>query len=323
MINYELTADFGVGFEWDGLPAGLTTVEGNTRKLIGGSALASGTYTPVMRAINYNGEDSETLTIVVASPPFSNTKSLIFQNNDYLSAVANTSNPLYRASNGAGAADAWTISAFFKGGTSNNKEQTILMFGGASQSNDARVQLFWDNSNGDQHICLQYGSDNNKLELRTPDLSALPNLWIHILVTYDGGTTGSSSGSLADYYSRFSIYIGGVNVSLTKSHANYGSTTEIKGDYFRVGRNGSSNDTLRNSCKLDELALWDTDQSANIAAIYNAGVPHDLAALASTPVHWWRFGDGDTYPVAQDGIGSLDLTLTNMTPSSFVNDVPI
>ena len=31
-INYTLTADFGVGYEWAGLPAGLVAVNGNVRK---------------------------------------------------------------------------------------------------------------------------------------------------------------------------------------------------------------------------------------------------------------------------------------------------
>jgi hypothetical protein len=30
-LNYELTADYGVGYEWDSLPAGVVTVEGNVR----------------------------------------------------------------------------------------------------------------------------------------------------------------------------------------------------------------------------------------------------------------------------------------------------
>ncbi|HHZ95305.1 MAG TPA: hypothetical protein EYN67_07060, partial [Flavobacteriales bacterium] len=44
-INYELTAVGGVGYEWENLPAGIVTVEGNTRKLVG-SIAADGVYTP-------------------------------------------------------------------------------------------------------------------------------------------------------------------------------------------------------------------------------------------------------------------------------------
>ena len=81
-LNYELTADFGVGYEWDlSSVSGVTTVEGNVRRLIGGSGLVVGTYFIPVKAINYNGEDSQTLTLNVSAPPFSNTLSVEFQNN--------------------------------------------------------------------------------------------------------------------------------------------------------------------------------------------------------------------------------------------------
>ena len=71
IINYELTANFGVGYEWDlSSVSGITTVEGNIRKLIGGSALSAGTYNIPVKAINYNGEDSETVVLNVSNPPF-------------------------------------------------------------------------------------------------------------------------------------------------------------------------------------------------------------------------------------------------------------
>jgi len=52
VINYELTATGGVGYEWENLPVGLVTVEGNVRKLVG-SIAADGVYTPTMKAVNY------------------------------------------------------------------------------------------------------------------------------------------------------------------------------------------------------------------------------------------------------------------------------
>ena len=43
-LNYELVATKGVGYEWSNLPSGVVNVEGNMRKLIGGSTLTAGTY---------------------------------------------------------------------------------------------------------------------------------------------------------------------------------------------------------------------------------------------------------------------------------------
>ncbi len=128
-INYELIANYGVGYEWDNLPSGLVTVDGNVRKLVG--SLTAGTYTPTMKAVNYFGEDVETLTINVANPPFANTKSISFQTFDYLSAFASIlSSVLGRASNGSGASDAWSIALWQKGGTyTGGQKQTLFFFG--------------------------------------------------------------------------------------------------------------------------------------------------------------------------------------------------
>jgi hypothetical protein len=33
---------------------------------------------------------------------------------------------------------------------------------------------------------------------------------------------------------------------------------------------------MRNNCRIDELAIWDSDQSSNASDIYNSGVPVDF-----------------------------------------------
>ena len=92
-------------------------------------------------------------------------------------------------------------------------------------------------------------------------------------------------------------------------------------DNFRVGRFNVANH-MRNGAKVDELAVWDSDQSSSISDIYNSGDPFDLTSLSTPPVHWWRMGDGDTFPVLEDSIGSADFTMRNMTVADIVNDVP-
>ena len=322
-LNYELTSTGGVGYEWDNLPTGVVNVEGNVRKLIGGSTLAAGTYTPTMRAVNYFGVDEETLTITVSNPPFSNTKSVNFVNQDYLSATANTSNPFYRAPNGAGASDAWSVSFWFKGGTSTNHNQTIAAFGGNDTANEGQVWIKYNGQlSSSDRLVLQYGSDNNRLILETPTGSITPGVWEHWVVTYDGGTTGSASGSLSSYYGRFSIYKNGVSQTTTNSHNNFGWSGSIPAELFFVGRRPGAGSYMRNNCRVDELALWGSDQSSNVSSIYNSGTPHDLSLLGTAPDHWWRMGDGDTFPTIQDNVGSLDFTMNNMTAADIVSDTP-
>ena len=107
------------------------------------------------------------------------------------------------------------------------------------------------------------------------------------------------------------------------SNSNFGYTGGLDPDNFRVGRYASGN-YMQNGCKVDELAIWDSDQTANISSIYNSGVPHDLSLLGTQPKHWWRMGDGDTYPNLQDNGTEANCTFVmyNMTSADIVSDVP-
>jgi hypothetical protein len=326
IINYELTADFGVGYEWDlSNVTGLTTVEGNIRKLVGGSSLSAGTYNIPVKAINYNGEDSETIVLTVSNPPFANTKSVRLNQNDWLGANAGIlQNVLGRTGNGSGSGDAWTISFYFKAGTSSNTNQTIFFFGGASTNNDNHIRIrYRGNSTTNRNISFQYGSTFNNLVLTTSVGSIQSNVWNHILISYDGGTTGSASGGVNNYYSRFKIFINGVQNSTTNTNSNFGNSSALNAINLRVGRYSSGN-YLRNNCKIDELAIFDSDQSGNISSIYNSGTPLDLSTLGTQPKHWWRMGDEDTYPFLQDSGTEANciFVMNNMTAADIVNDTP-
>ncbi|MCP4089922.1 MAG: LamG domain-containing protein [Gammaproteobacteria bacterium] len=318
-LNYELLADYGVGYEWDLSNAlGVTTVEGNIRKLVGGSGLAAGTYNIPVKAINYNGEDNETIVLTVSTPPFANTKSIQFNNSDYLGAnAALLDGILGRSGNGSGSGDAWTISFWLKP-TNSSTGRVLFYYGSNDTTNGGIVEIRLTSSN---KLRLQYGSNNNYIRLQSP--SALtPSVWQHITYTYNGGTTGASSGDISNYYSRFKLFINDVNQNTNNSHGNYGWSGAISGQNLRVGKLVSGN-TL-NGEKIDELAIWGSDQSANVSDIYNSGTPFDLSTLTTGPNHWWRMGDGDTYPNLQDSGSAANcvFVMYNMTSSDIVSDVP-
>lgn len=320
-INYELIASYGVGYKWDNLPAGLVVPSNNEQKLIGVIADGPGTYSVTMTAVNYYGVDTKTLTIIVATPPFSNTRSVQFNNQDYLGANASLlSGVLGRNSNGSGASDAWTISLFFKPSTSTNG-QTIFYFGDNDAANGGYINIRFIGQT--DRIRLQYGSNNNYLRFQSGASAVTAGTWHHLMFTYDGGSTGAASDQMATYYGRFKVFIDGVNVisSGNWSHNNFGNTGGIDADNLRVGRFTSGN-YMRDGCKVDELAIWDSDQSANISDIYNSGTPHDLSDLTEAPEHWWRMGDGDTYPHIVDNIGTADFVMYNMTAQDITTDAP-
>jgi hypothetical protein len=68
--------------------------------------------------------------------------------------------------------------------------------------------------------------------------------------------------------------------------------------------------------ELDNAALWDSDQSSNISAIYGGGTPPDLTSLS--PVAWYRFNEGSG-TTAIDSVGSNNGTISGATYST---DVP-
>jgi len=318
-LNYELTADYGVGYEWDlSNVSGVTTVEGNVRKLVGGSSLATGTYNIPVKAINYNGEDSETIVLTVSTPPFSNTKSVQFDNQDYAGAnAALLDSTLGRSGNGSGSSDAWTISFWVKP-TNSSSGRVVFYYGSNDTTNGGIIEIRLTSSN---KLRLQYGSNNNYIRLQSPN-ALTSNVWQHVIYTYNGGTTGASSGDINNYYNRFNLFIDGVSQTTNNSNSNYGWSGAISGQNLRIGKLVSGN-TL-NGEKIDEFAIWDSDQNANVSDIYNSGVPFDFSTLTTEPKHWWRMGDGDTYPYLQDNGTEANCVfqMYNMTSANIVNDVP-
>lgn len=319
-LNYELVATKGVGYEWANLPSGVVNVEGNVRKLIGGSNLSVGTYSITAKAINYFGEDTETITLNVSAAPYSNTKSVNFENQDWMGANANLLDGILgRSSNGSGSSDSWTISFWFKGSTAS-QGQTIFYFGSQDVANQGYIQVMQINSSGNKLLRVKYGTNNNNLRLQTAAGTISEGTWQQVVICYDGGTTGSDQASLNNYYGRFKVYIDGTLMTTNNSHSNFGYTGSVVGQNLRVGRFSSGN--YMRGCRVDELAVWDSDQSSNISDIYYSGVTQDLSALTEPPSHWWRMGDGDTYPNIQDNIGTATFVMNNMTAADIVTDAP-
>ena len=76
---------------------------------------------------------------------------------------------------------------------------------------------------------------------------------------------------------------------------------------------------------MDEVAVWNINLSSDdITRLYNSGNPTDLLsdATSTSLLHWWRMGDGDTFPTILDSKGSNNGTMINMEVGDIVNDVP-
>jgi hypothetical protein len=124
--------------------------------------------------------------------------------------------------------------------------------------------------------------------------SASTGVWYHYAFTQ------STAGGAITFYRN------GSSVAAT----GYGSGA---GDlvFDSQGKHGS----IYMAGKIDEIAIWDSDQSSNISTIYNSGSADDLSSL--NPTHWWRNGDfeGGTGGSVNDqgSDGSLDGTINGAT----------
>lgn len=312
-INLMVAATGGVGFEYSSLPTGLAVNSLNRRNVIGSIATA-GTYTFDVTAVNHFGSVTQTVTLNVSSS-FSNTKGVSFGTSMYLGAnAALLDATLGRSANGAGSGDAWTISLWVKPATISGG-QTIFYYGSADTTNGGLLDLRITSSG---KLRFQYGSANNHIRLTSTNVEFSANTWTHLLVSYDGGTTGASSADVNNYYGRFGVYIDGAQITTVNTHNNYGWSGAVSGQNLRVGRLSSGN-YLTSGTKVEEIAIWSSDQSGNVSAIYNSGTPFDLTTLTTGPAHWWRMGDGDTYSVIQDNVGTAHFVMYNMTASNIVN----
>ena len=102
---------------------------------------------------------------------------------------------------------------------------------------------------------------------------------------------------------------------------NGGYSGSINPDNFRVGRlDGATTSSYLLDGIVNQVSIWGTDESANLAAIYNSGVAHDMSALASPPLHNYDIEASITTVV--DDIGSANLTGYNFTSSDLVSDIP-
>ena len=82
--------------------------------------------------------------------------------------------------------------------------------------------------------------------------------------------------------------------------------------------------------RVDEVAFWTDDQSANIADIRDTtlGTPKNLGDMTTQPTHWWRMGDypgdynsGSGTSITDQGIGTSN-TASFQNGPNFSLDIP-
>jgi hypothetical protein len=343
VLNYELTGTNIVSVVWTNLPTGIAPVIGNIFKIIGGSALSAGTYNFTVEAINYYGSVTASISLSI-SASYTNTKSFNpgSGSNAYFQKTAvgvENNTPLYRAAGNTG--PAWSVFGWLKNNAASTAWKPVFYFGdyssGAGGTNLGRVRFHnristtWPYNTIE--LYFSYGlatyPDVNLIKFSGLAAGVSKNTWFSFMVVYDGGNTNTGSATSSN---PFSIYINGVQLSpsWTVVGGGYGGSIEYISGFDKsqvnIARGEATGVTkYANVTFFDEMALWQSDESSNVATFHNSGTPIDLTSY--NPYAYYRFGDAPTdisgYPIMEDvGTTGTDLTAYNGTVADYVSDVP-
>lgn len=151
-----------------------------------------------------------------------------------------------------------------------------------------------------------------------------------------GAVTNGIAGSITTntwYHTVFTVkniggtYTGNLWLNGVKQGSNVTvSNNTDAGTTARIGA-GSNAGAAANPYKgnVDEVTFWSVGMTqAEVTALYNSGHPANpnSHSQAANLIHWWRMGDGDTFPVLTDNKGSVSATMTNMAVTAIVTTVP-
>ena len=259
-----------------------------------------------------------TVTVTVAQVAYTNSKSLNLNgSSNWLQGNPVNLTALERATNGDG--NAWTISMWVKP-NNNTSNQTLLVYGAGDDYNGGAITV---KQSGGTSLVLNYGTVYNNIILVAGN-SFVANTWQHVMITFDGGTTGVDSNLSTDYYSRFNIYIDGVLKTPVGVASNNGYDGVISGanpsdNIFRIGRASNVHNNYFGGI-INQVAIWDTDQTANVSTIYNSGATQNLSSLTTAPTNYYEIETSVT--TITDIEGSANLTGYNFSNTDLVTDTP-
>lgn len=178
-----------------------------------------------------------------------------------------------------------TISMWVKPADVANGNDGLIL--GLRTSNSDKIEI---NTNGT--IMSFKVNGTNRQTAVSPAI--VDDQWQHLLVT-------RISNTLQWYY----------------NGSTWGSSSTISGniELDSIGYFNNGSKTFKG--ELDDIAIWNTDQTTNVSTIYNGGVPGDISSLS--PLHWWKFNEGSGTNVIDSGTGGNNGTINGATYST---DVP-
>jgi hypothetical protein len=185
----------------------------------------------------------------------------------------------------------------------------IFQIGRGSTALNSQVEMWLYEGNR-----IQADINTSSVFIRGDISSITYGSWNHIALVINGGASSNVD--------KGKIYVNGVNETTSQNLSSF-STFPNASDELYIGETetGHYNPFQGN---IDEMAIWVGEElsASDISTLYNSGLPTNLSSFSTPPNHWWRNGDGDTFPTIEDQIGSYDLTMTNMVSGDIEEDVP-
>lgn len=202
---------------------------------------------------------------------------------------------MIRASNGDG--NAWSVSFWIWPKTSGSG--TILYYG---RFDAGAVSITYNDST----VELKYGEQTANLTLGA---TLQLNKWNHVLITFDGGTTGDSQ-DVGDYYSRFAFYVDGEVVTTQNSNVNNGYTGPIDlVGYYHIGATPGllPSNFLSAGTRLAHLAVYDSVK--DVDDLYRR---QWIDLTSTSPYNYIDFQDYTSVNTFTDSVGSQSFTSTDL-----------
>ena len=162
------------------------------------------------------------------------------------------------------------------------------------------------------HVELNNLVFSNAIVIDSNETGNNDGLWNHIVMTYDGSSTGSG----------VKLYKNGsempVSITLDALTASILSTAS-----FQISSRPTD---WYLASTIDEVSVYNIVISANdVTNLYNFHDPPDLLVTGPTVnlVGYWKMGEGATFPTIPDVSGNVNnATLTNMVVADIVLDAP-
>lgn len=194
-----------------------------------------------------------------------------------------TSDYISIGTNSLGITDSITVSAWVKIPTTNTggggTNIQVIACEDTTSGGQRNWNMFWRGTGSNYFAWAIHHTNLSFSSVVTSGITPNDGQWHHLLGTYDGTTNANGIKLYVDGVLSVQGTAGSTGINaFSSSEPTIGATTG--GGAWRFEGN------------IDEVAVWSDDLSASANAIYNGGIPTDIASLYPTRLEgYWKLGE--------------------------------